>query len=100
MTSANQFAVTEDEPGRARLDLSGRVTVACAAQFRSAALDLVASGRSVRVCCAAVEHFDAAALQVLLGLGQELLGRGLRCDVDDVPPALADLFRLAGVGAA
>jgi anti-anti-sigma factor len=101
MTSADQFVVTDDgEPGRARLALGGRITVACAAQFRAAALDLVAGGRPVRVCCAAVEYFDAAALQVLVGLGRELHGRGLRFDVDDVPPALSDLLRLAGVGAA
>jgi anti-anti-sigma factor len=101
MNSAEPFVVTEDEnAGWSRLELRGRITVACAVEFRDAALGLAASGRSVRVCCGAVEYMDAAALQVFLCLGGELTGNGLQCDVVDVPDTLAKVFRLAGVRAA
>jgi hypothetical protein len=101
MKSLEPFEVTEDEqPGWSRLVLRGRITVASASQFRVVALGLVGGGRCVRVICGAIEYFDVAALQVFLCLGRELIGGGLQCDVVEVPPALADVFRLAGVGAA
>ncbi len=99
MKSADPFEVTEDEqPGWARLVLRGRITVACAEPLRATALGLATGDRSVRVCCGAVEVLDAAGLQVLLCLGRELIGHGLKFDVTDVPAALADVFRLAGAG--
>lgn len=97
-----QIGVAGDDarPGWSRLVLGGRITVAGAAQLREAALEISASGKSVSVCCAGVEYLDAAAIQVLLCLGRELLGRDKQCDITNVPDALRDLFHLVGLGRA
>ena len=102
MGEAHPVAVVADaeRPDRSRLLLRGRVTVASAARLREAALAAVASGRDVTVDCAAAEHLDVSALQILIALGREVFAAGRQCDVAGVPPAVAELFRLAGLGGA
>jgi anti-anti-sigma regulatory factor len=86
-------------PGWSRLVLTGRITASCARSLHEAALTIAASGNNVSVCCAGAEYLDAAALQVLIGLGRDLTGRGRRCDVTSVPEALGNWFRCAGLRA-
>lgn len=85
-------------PGWSRLVLSGRVTVAHAKQFHATALELSASGANVTVCCEGADYLDVSAIQILLCLGRELVKSGRRCDIAGVAGALADDFRLAGLG--
>lgn len=102
MDASAPFVVVAD-PARtnwSRLALSGQVTVAGATALHAAAVSLVAGGMNVCVSCAAVEYLDVSALQILLALGRELGSAGRQCDVADVPPAVAELFRLAGLGGA
>jgi anti-anti-sigma regulatory factor len=93
--------IVVDDPSRpewSRLVLTGRITVGCAGPLHAAALAISASGNNVSVCCAGVEYLDAAALQVLVCLGRDLVGRGRRCDVTSVPEAVGNWFRCAGLG--
>lgn len=102
MDTPAAFVVVADpaHPDRSRLVLRGRVTLAVAAELHAAAVALAAGGAGVCVDCAAAEYLDVSALQTLLALGRELAAAGRPCDVSDVPPAVAELFRLAGLGGA
>lgn len=85
-----------DEP--ARLVLSGRVTAASAADLHAAALDLSARGCDAVLACDAAEYLDAAAIQVILCLGRDLVGRGKRFEIRGVSDALGRSLHLAGLG--
>jgi anti-anti-sigma regulatory factor len=82
--------------GRARLILSGWVTVANAGDFHRAALSLCERGGHVGVDCSAAEHLDTSAVQLLLALGAEVERRGYTCEVVGASPAVRETLRLAG----
>jgi anti-anti-sigma regulatory factor len=84
--------------GWSRLLLAGHVTVSSASQLHEAALRLAASGNNVTVCCAGAEYLDASAIQILISLGRDLVRRGKRCDITNVPDGVKPWFRLAGLG--
>ncbi len=99
MVGDTPIQVSDDaRPGWSRLVLTGRITVACAGEFHKTALALIARPNNVTVCCAGTEFLDASAIQILLCLGRELVGRGNRCDFVGVTAALGADFRVAGVG--
>jgi len=101
MTHDEPITVVDDpdRPGSARLVLLGRVTISSAGRLHAAARDLCARGCDVTVCCEAAEYLDGPAIQVLLGLGRELVRAGKRCDVRvGAGGPLLDVFRLAGLG--
>lgn len=100
MAGVPDITLTDDpaRPGGCRLDLAGRVTAADAARLHAAARAAAARGGDVRVGFARAEHVDASAVQIVLALGRDLAGRGKRCDVADVPAAVGEVFRLAGLG--
>jgi anti-anti-sigma regulatory factor len=101
MTDAPFIVVDDaDRPGSSRLLLRGRIRIADATGLHRAALDLAARGGNVAVDCGGAEYLDPAAIQVVLGLGRELTGRGRRCDVTGVTGPLAEEFRLAGLAGA
>lgn len=90
----------DDRPGWSRLLLTGRVTVAHAREFYTAAGAALARGTDVAVRCEGAEYLDASAIQILLCLGRELVGRGKRFDLAGVSPELGEWLRLAGLGSA
>ncbi len=100
MAGDDSIAVADDpdRPGRARLALSGRVTVADAGRLHRAALGALARGGDVTVSLAGAEYLDAAAVQVLMCLGRDLKARGHRCGVTGVAGPLAEALRLGGLG--
>jgi anti-anti-sigma regulatory factor len=86
-----------ERPGWLLLTLTGRITVAHSRAFHQAALGLAAQQKNVMVSCHRAEHLDAAAIQVLLGLGRELTQQGKQCDVAGISGGLRDLFCLLGL---
>ncbi|MFM8272214.1 MAG: STAS domain-containing protein [Gemmata sp.] len=102
MDAPAQFLVDADPARRgwSRLALGGRVVIETVAALRAAALELLAGGTNVCISCAAVEYLDVSAIQILIALGRELRAAGRECEVADVPPAVAKLFRMAGLGGA
>lgn len=99
MAGDSAVRLTDDErPGWAALVLTGRVTVAHAREFHATASAALARGTDVSVRCDGAEYLDTSALQILLGLGRELVGRGKRFDLAGVSPELGEWLRLAGLG--
>ncbi len=80
-----------------RLILKGRVTVSSAARLHEAARSISTRGKNVIVCCADAEYLDVSVIQVLLCLGRDLVRRGKQCDITNIPDAIGELFRLAGL---
>ena len=99
MDAPAPFAVVKDpvRPDWSRLVLRGRVTVAVAAELHAAAVALLAGGTNVCVDFVAAEYLDVSALQTFLALGRELAAVGRHCDISDVPAAVTELFRVAGL---
>jgi anti-anti-sigma regulatory factor len=98
MVSDAPVQVIEDaEHGRVQLVLTGRVTVSEAGQFHKTARELSARGTDVTVSCERAEYLDVSAVQILLCLGRDLIGRGRRCDIVGVSEPLGEYFRLAGL---
>lgn len=99
MVGDSAIRLTDDErPGWSRLELAGRVTVAHAREFHATAGAALARGTDLAVRCDAAEYLDASAIQILLCLGRELVGRGQRFDLAGVSPELGEWLRLAGLG--
>lgn len=100
MTEKDQITTADDStrPEWVQLILRGRIAVSSASRLRETALAISAREKHVSVCCAEIEHLDVAAIQILLCLGRALAGLGKQCDVANVPDAIRELFRLAGLG--
>ncbi len=98
----DMFTTTDDPaaPGRARLVLCGRVTVAEAGALHQTAVALVARGADVAIDCAALEYLDVAAAQILIGLERQLGRRGRRAEIVGASPAVAADLRLLGLSGA
>lgn len=100
MPTSEPITVVEDatRTGWSRLLLVGQVTVSSASRLHETARQLAAGGNNVTVCCAGAEYLDVSAIQVLISLGRDLVRRGKRCDITEVPDAIKKWFRLAGLG--
>jgi len=98
MDGKPSIALNTESSGSLRLALAGRLTVADAGRLYQIARDASARGTDLTICCAAVEYLDASAVQLVLALGRSLTASGRRCDVTGVTGALANLFRLVGLG--
>ncbi len=97
-SSAEVHLSIEPGAGRARLVLAGRIGTESAARLHQAALEVAGGTGDVMVCCDRVEHMSAAALQVLVCLGREVMQSGRRCDLSGVNGPLREVFGLAGLG--
>ena len=102
MDASAPYTVSADTvaPGRMRLGLHGRVTVANANELKLAIGTLVARSEDVTIDCSEVEYLDASAVQLLMCLGNELVRCGRTAALTGVAPGLATDFRLLGLGAA
>lgn len=99
MASSSPVRVEHARPHEpSRLVLTGRVTVECAAELHAVALELSGRGCDVGVSCDGAEYLDAAAIQVILCLGRDLVGRGKRFQIQGVSDALGRSLHLAGLG--
>jgi anti-anti-sigma factor len=97
MSTVMDHIVIEDQMGRPCLHLRGEVTIYDAAFLRQAAMELIARGEEVEVCCARTTYLDTAALQVLLALKRELEARGLGLRLVQIPSAVLEVLRLVGL---
>jgi anti-anti-sigma regulatory factor len=83
--------------GEWSLVLSGTVDIFEVAALHAAARDAAATAETVVLHLEAVEAVDTSTTQVLLGLARALRERGRRCEVRDVPPAVAASWRRLGL---
>ena len=82
--------------GGATLGLRGSIGAAEAAALRDACLPLAATGKDLRLDCAALEHLSGAALQVLLALHKQLASGGASLALVATSPEVAQILALAG----
>lgn len=95
------FQVTEGEQGRDwQLVLEGVVDVSTAASLQRALLPILERPANVTVECEHLERVDAAALQLLLALQQELQPHGHALRLHHGSSQLQDQLDLAGVAQA
>ncbi|HEY3383263.1 MAG TPA: STAS domain-containing protein [Vicinamibacterales bacterium] len=98
MNTAESHSIEIDRSATSpRLMLRGRLTVGAARQLHVTALDLARSGTDVTVCCEAVEHADAAILQILIALGAALNRDHHRLALVNASDGFNECLRLAGL---
>jgi anti-anti-sigma factor len=84
-------AVTERN-GKPLLVLRGAVDIHAVQEFARAARGLLDQPEDVAVCCEQVQHFDAAALQLLLALKKALGLKGKKVEILAKSPQVERLF--------
>jgi anti-anti-sigma factor len=83
--------------GVPQITLRGHVNVGAAAGLHRAALRLLEAGGDVAVDCQHADHLDAAVLQLLCALKEELRAQGRNFLLTGAPPSMQSFIRLAGL---
>jgi anti-anti-sigma factor len=98
MAPDDNIAVTVTERnGKPLLVLKGAVDIRAVQEFARAVCDLSQRAEDVSVCCEQVEHFDAAALQLLLALKKALALKGKKIEIVAKSPHVERLFEWAAL---
>ena len=87
-----------DDDSAANMELSGEIDVRSAENLRTAALEVLASGKPVRVDCSKVEFLDLSAFQILLALRRDLKQRSLDLELANLPDGVRTTMERAGLG--
>ncbi len=80
----------------ATLCLSGQWGLENAAEFHRAAVELLASGKDIKLDWSAAVQIDASILQIVLALRQDLTATGRSFSVTAPNPDVADYLGIAG----
>ena len=91
------FVQIAEQDGKSFLLLRGTVDVSVADQFRLAALRLAERSEDATVGCEQLERLDTSAIQILLGLKEDLKKNGKHLVLQGVPLAVSNQLQLAGL---
>jgi len=87
-----------NDAGELALSLSGVVDVTEAGVVHAAAREVVAAApRAVVVRLQGLDTLDTSITQLLLALRQSLAANGIGLRIEGTPPAVAELWRRAGL---